>query len=284
MRNSPYFPNGIVNGADWYVVSGGMQDWHYRYLGCKEITLELSDIKWPNETTLPGYWEDNRESMLAYMETIHSGVRGVVTDAVTGEPVWCKVSVAGNSQPVFTDADVGDYHRMLMPETYDLIFSAPGYENFSESNVVVAAGESTRLDVQLIPLSPGRQALAQEPSLGRSVGISKFDGFDAVGVPNSDAARPAPVTNGQVPFAKSLRSFSPTAAVVDWAVSRSSWYLQPDWRKMQAKGLGVEHAAALKEFAADETESSVFSSLESILNDILPAVGSTGSGTAGVSG
>lgn len=30
-----------------YPIYGGMQDWNYIHGGCFEITLEISDIKWP---------------------------------------------------------------------------------------------------------------------------------------------------------------------------------------------------------------------------------------------
>jgi hypothetical protein len=115
MYNSSSFPNGITNGSDWYTIYGGMQDWNYRYVSCNEVTLELSTRKTPLVASLPTLWEQNRESMLHYMESIHMGVRGVVTDACTGEPVYAKVVVNGNAQPVYTDPDVGDYHRMLLP-------------------------------------------------------------------------------------------------------------------------------------------------------------------------
>ncbi len=150
MWNNPQFPpDGITNGADWYSITGGMQDWNYRYASCNEVTIELSDTKKPNASTIPSFWDDNRESMLSYTEAVHIGVRGIVTNRATGEPVWAEVRVEGNSQPVFTDPDVGDYHRMLLGGVYDITINAPGYAQKLVENVVVVNGSATRLDVEL---------------------------------------------------------------------------------------------------------------------------------------
>ena len=34
------FNDGITNGASWYIVDGGMQDWSYAYTSDMEITIE----------------------------------------------------------------------------------------------------------------------------------------------------------------------------------------------------------------------------------------------------
>ena len=73
MFNSTVFENGISNGLAWFIAIGSMQDWNYRYAGCMEVTIELSDIFRPGGSFLPTFWEDNRESMLAYLEAVHIG-------------------------------------------------------------------------------------------------------------------------------------------------------------------------------------------------------------------
>ncbi|KAK6130616.1 hypothetical protein DH2020_035591 [Rehmannia glutinosa] len=64
MSLSKEFPGGITNGAFWYPIYGGMQDWNYIHCGCFELTLEISGDKWPNASELPTLWEYNRMSML----------------------------------------------------------------------------------------------------------------------------------------------------------------------------------------------------------------------------
>jgi hypothetical protein len=151
MYNSPSFPNGITNGADWYAISGGMQDWNYHYLGNNEITIELSNTKGPSASTLGDFWDDNRDSMVAYLECARIGVRGIVTVTGAGVPLAATVSVEGRNHEIPTDPDVGNYHRMLLPGTYDLLFQSPGFDSQLVENVVVSSGDATRLDIAMGP-------------------------------------------------------------------------------------------------------------------------------------
>lgn len=140
MFASSEFSSGVSNGAQWYVASGSMQDWNYRYLGCIEGTVELSVTKKPSSSSLATLWDNNRESMLSYLETSLWGVRGLVTDRATGAPVYARVLLGDNPQPVFTDPDVGDYYRLLLAGTYNLRVEAEGYIPYRLSGVVVPEG------------------------------------------------------------------------------------------------------------------------------------------------
>jgi hypothetical protein len=73
MIGSREFPGGITNGAAWYVVRGGMQDWSYVWHNDLQITLELSHLKWPSYSDIPGFYKDNRDSMMNYMKEVHRG-------------------------------------------------------------------------------------------------------------------------------------------------------------------------------------------------------------------
>lgn len=152
-NSDPSFDRGICNGSDWYAIHGGMQDWAYVFRGGKELTLEISSIKWPNATNLPGFWTSNQESMLRYLERGQEGVRGIVRDASTGTPIRASVAVSGLAFPSWSDPAVGDFHRVLLPGRYDLTVSAPGYASAVVRDVDVEAGlPATRADLSLWPL------------------------------------------------------------------------------------------------------------------------------------
>ncbi len=149
MYNSSEFWRGIVNGVEWYQVYGGMQDWHYLWLGCNQVTIELSDDNWPNFSQISALWEDNRSAMPAYMQWSLKGIRGIVTDSISGKPLKAAVRVEGIDHNVFTDPDVGDYHRMLLPGTYSIRVSAEGYREQTVRDIPVGSGGAARADIAL---------------------------------------------------------------------------------------------------------------------------------------
>lgn len=108
------FEDGITNGAAWYAVTGGMQDWNYVYGGVFEITLELGCTKYPKEIELPTYWEENREALLQYLENVHRGVFGYVTSSI-GHPVENATITVNNNLHATYSWKNGEFWRLLLP-------------------------------------------------------------------------------------------------------------------------------------------------------------------------
>ncbi|NIR95680.1 MAG: hypothetical protein GWO08_19175, partial [Gammaproteobacteria bacterium] len=144
------FTNGITNGCDWYAIFGGRQDWIYYWHGGRELTIELWNTKFPPGSVLPQRWANNRESFLSHMEQTFKGVRGIVSDVNSGNPLWAQIDVDGYAEvPVFTDPDVGDFHRMLLPGNYTLYVRAPHHYADTLYNVTVVDTGATRLNTAL---------------------------------------------------------------------------------------------------------------------------------------
>ena len=135
------FLNGTTNGAQWYYLAGGMQDFNYVWNGCMELTLEISCCKYPPAHQLPEFWLDNREvsnrpsmfprnsrtnsrllcvqAMIKYLGEAHRGVAGVVKD-IYGNPIPdAYVRVAGRNFGAKTTSS-GEFWRILMPGFYTL--------------------------------------------------------------------------------------------------------------------------------------------------------------------
>jgi hypothetical protein len=68
--NSKEFEHGITNGFAWYEVDGGMQDWSYHWHGDLQVTIELTEVKWPSYSKVDQYYLDNRDSLLGYIEEL----------------------------------------------------------------------------------------------------------------------------------------------------------------------------------------------------------------------
>lgn len=133
------FPDGITNGADWYNVDGGMQDYVYLHTSSLEITLEQGCEKFPSGDKLEEVWRQNRESLITYIGQTHHGVRGFVVDG-DGMPIAdAEVNVLGRDHPVTTAQD-GDYWRLLVPGSYTIEVSASGYTCVAKNVTVPQRG------------------------------------------------------------------------------------------------------------------------------------------------
>lgn len=73
MRDSHEFPGGITNGAAWYVVRRGMQDWSYFWHNDLQITVELTHRKYPPYSQMKEEYQNNRDALVYFMKQVHRG-------------------------------------------------------------------------------------------------------------------------------------------------------------------------------------------------------------------
>ena len=153
-----YFTNyndGIINGYDWYEVDGGRQDYMNYYKHCREFTLELSNDKTPNPQELPSFWNATHPSFYNYMEQSLYGLRGIITDSVTGLPIKARVEIANHdvdSSHVYSSLPIGNYHRYIYQGNYSFTFSKSGYHS-KTINASILNNNTTYLNVQLVPIN-----------------------------------------------------------------------------------------------------------------------------------
>lgn len=167
---------GITNGAAWYAVAGGMQDFNYLGSNDFEITVELGCTKYPSPHRLKQEWEDNKKSLLNFLWQAHLGIKGIVTDRLTGGPVPYAIVEVWNTtnntvkqihHNVLT-SEQGEYWRLLIPGNYTVRVSKEGYE-LQQRNITVASNsgsEATRIDFQLKPeITPAMKMILQNEGL-----------------------------------------------------------------------------------------------------------------------
>ncbi|TNN51092.1 putative carboxypeptidase X1 [Liparis tanakae] len=93
--------NNIINGGAWHT--------------------------FPHVSELPVEWENNRESLLVYMEQVHRGIKGVVRDKLSKRGIEDAVIRVEDHEHDIRSAADGDYWRLLNPGDYKVMVWAQGY-------------------------------------------------------------------------------------------------------------------------------------------------------------
>ena len=151
------YSSGITNGADWYMIGGGRQDYMNGYCQCREITIECSSTKTLPASQLNSYWNYNHNAMLAYMEQCNNGIHGVVRDATTNQIIeGATVTVKNHDDEysIVSTHEDGYFHRPIKGGTWTLEASKSGYHT-ETVNVTVADDQSVNLTVYLTPYGAG---------------------------------------------------------------------------------------------------------------------------------
>ncbi len=139
-----------------YSCSGTTDDYAYGMYGTFVYTIELATEFIPPAEQVWQICEDNLKGALVMLDRLNrSLVTGHVVDAATGLPIAAEVFVAGiDDSPIYrasitSEALFGRYYRLLLPGTYQMTFSKPGYTAVTFNTVSVDATGQTVLEVRL---------------------------------------------------------------------------------------------------------------------------------------
>lgn len=147
-------PQGYIKGSDWYIVTGGQQDYITYFKGGREIIVELSMDKFPAPGTLPDYWESNYRSLIQFMEHALYGLRGYVQSADTGQPLEAKIELLEfdiDSSWTYSRISSGVFFRMAAPGVYSLRASSPGYQPKTFNILQIPERNTVELNIHLDP-------------------------------------------------------------------------------------------------------------------------------------
>jgi hypothetical protein len=116
MRDSIEFPKGVVNGYDWYEVNGGMQDWSYHWYEDLQLTVELSDQKYPDYSEVQNYWTQNKVSLLNFLE---SGIIGIGYH--NNENEFIEIKIFKEDKKIFhTHTNKSQFFKVLPKGVYSI--------------------------------------------------------------------------------------------------------------------------------------------------------------------
>lgn len=133
-----------------YPINGSTKDSNYGLKGSVGWSFEISMDKQPPASQIMLYYNYNRPGMLAMIQYAGYGLKGVITDATTGQPVTASIFVK-NFLPCYNDPENGDFHKYLTPGTYNIKVKANGYAIATVNNVVVTANNATEVNISLQP-------------------------------------------------------------------------------------------------------------------------------------
>lgn len=140
-----------------YAAAGVTDDYAYGQHGIFCYTIELATQFIPPASQVPQICEDNLEAALILLNRVDkSTLTGLVTDAVTEEPLMAEIFIEGIDntgfyrEPYRSNEDFGRYYRLLPDGNYTVTFSLFGYLPQSFQNVNINNTSQTVLNVELV--------------------------------------------------------------------------------------------------------------------------------------
>jgi hypothetical protein len=130
-------------------VNGSLQDYTIGTSGAFAWTIETDEPF--GSSAIDQICYTNRDALMDVCNRAGWGIEGVVKDSLTGTPLYARVEVTNPERiDVYTDINLGDFHKMIAQGTYNLKISANGYAPKTVTNVNVPSIGSVVLDDVLL--------------------------------------------------------------------------------------------------------------------------------------
>lgn len=149
----------------WGELHGTRCDYQPYFRHCRELCCELNQTKTLSESLLKAHWDYSKNSLLNFILQTLNGIRGVITDSVSGKGITAKVFVEKHdidSSWVYSNEPYGDYYRLIAEGTYDVTFSNSNYHSKTVTGVKVKNNAATICNVQLSPLVTANNAFVKK--------------------------------------------------------------------------------------------------------------------------
>ena len=153
---------GLANGAQWLAkyrkgaVDGTMKDFSYLFTNNLEISVGVSCCKYPVRFALFREWQNNKESLIAFIEQVHRGVKGVVflpdNSPISGADLMVWNPDGTLREKNCTTSVDGEYWKVLLPSPLPYRMQAV-YEDCEGSGKKFASSKLRVLVTENAPVS-----------------------------------------------------------------------------------------------------------------------------------
>ena len=139
---------------DLYPCTGTTDDYSYGTHGIFSFTIELATEFIPPAGQVTGICDDNIAAAMILLDRVNGSIlTGHIIDDDTGEPIEAMIFIEGIDdtgvyrEPYTSNEEFGSYYRLLTNGSYDVTFSAYGYDLQTFENIVINDDVSNLCDV-----------------------------------------------------------------------------------------------------------------------------------------